>query len=137
MQHIIDKLESWSRKQPELKASAVIGSYASGKARPDSDLDLVLITSAPKKYLESTEWLSEFGATSSLELEDWGLVQSWRAVFDDGSEVEFCITTEEWCSNEQINDGTGRVISNGVRIIHDPDQILENLVSMVKITYLP
>ncbi|MBX9669391.1 MAG: nucleotidyltransferase domain-containing protein [Candidatus Obscuribacterales bacterium] len=137
MQHVIDKLDDWCQSQPELKALAIIGSYGSGKARPDSDLDLLIVTVSPDKYLGNTEWISAFGTPDSLDLEDYKLVQSWRVIFADGSEVEFCITTEEWCSDEQIKDGTGRIVSNGILIVYDPDKILESLVERVRVAYVP
>ena len=129
---LIKKLERWSANQPDIRAVAIVGSHARGTARPDSDLDIVMICADPNKYLENKDWLSEFGQVQSVKQEDWGLVQSRRVFYAGGMEVEFGITTEQWCSPEEIELGTGGVINDGAKIIFDPCALLANLIAAVK-----
>lgn len=129
---LVKKLERWSANQPDIRAVAVVGSYARGTARPDSDLDIVMICADPNKYLENNDWLSEFGQVQGVKQEDWGLVQSRRVFYAGGMEIEFGITTEQWCSPEEIELGTGRVINDGAKIIFDPYSLLATLIVAVK-----
>lgn len=131
---LIKKLEQWSAKEQDIRAVAIVGSHARGTARPDSDLDIVMICANPNRYLETKHWLSEFGQVLSAQQEDWGLVQSWRVFYAGGVEVEFGITTEQWCTREEIKLGTGRVISDGAKIIFDPQSLLANLIAAVNQT---
>ena len=124
----ISSLERWSAGEPGIQAIALVGSHARGAARADSDIDIIIICSDPSHYLDSTNWLSAFGEIRSAEREDWGLVQSWRVFYLDGTEVEFGITSEQWCSEAEISSGTGRVIGDGVKIVFDPKFLLANLI---------
>lgn len=127
----ISRLEHWSAGEPGINAIALVGSHARGAARTDSDIDVIIICTDPSQYLESPKWLSAFGEIKNAEREDWGLVQSWRVFYLDGTEVEFGITTEQWCSKAEINSGTGRVIGDGAKIIFDPHLLLEKLIVAV------
>jgi predicted nucleotidyltransferase len=128
---LTSNLKRWAAAAPGIVAIAVVGSHARGTARVGSDVDIVIICTDPKKYLESIGWLSEFGGVEKTEREDWGLVQSWRVFYQSGIEVEFCITTEEWCSHEAIDSGTGRVIKGGAKIVFDPRSLLSDLILAV------
>jgi uncharacterized protein len=127
----ISRLELWSAGEPGIRAIALVGSHARGAARADSDIDIIIICTDPSHYLESGDWLSAFGQIRNAEREDWGLVQSWRVFYLDGTEVEFGITTERWCSEVEISSGTGRVISDGAKIVFDPNDLLANLIVVV------
>ena len=55
MDHIRDFLHGfvrWASAQLDVQAIALVGSYARGEARDDSDIDLVLLTDQPQNYLE-------------------------------------------------------------------------------------
>ncbi|MEM6429058.1 MAG: nucleotidyltransferase domain-containing protein [Deinococcota bacterium] len=51
MSHQVDalltKITTWAQEQPNVVALALVGSYANGTARPDSDVDLVLVCEQP------------------------------------------------------------------------------------------
>jgi hypothetical protein len=128
----VDKLKTWCQQQADIEAVGIVGSWARGTARPESDIDVMLITSNPSKYLSSWQWLSEFGVTHKIQPEDWGLVQSLRTFYKDAREVEFCITTEQWASPAEIDSGTAHVVRDGMRIVFDPNGLLANLMAVVK-----
>ena len=127
----ISKLARWSAGEKDIRAVALVGSQARGTAAFDSDIDLVIICPDPSRYLESKDWLSHFGRIKSAEREDWGLVRSWRVFYWDGNEVEFGLTTEQWCSESEFNSGTGRVISDGAKIVFDPHSLLADLIAAI------
>ena len=109
----------WAASQPELLGVALVGSCARGTEREDSDIDLVIITRNPTWWLETDEWLERFGGVKTVDLEDYGLVQSRRVRYENGIEVEFGITTDEWLNTAPIDEGSRRVMSDGHRILDD------------------
>lgn len=128
----VTKLENWSAKQKEVKGAAIVGSWARGSARPDSDIDVILITTRPDDLLNKQEWLGEFGTAEKIEREDWGLVQSLRVFYADKQEIEFGITTEQWTSQEEIKHGTGEIILDGIVVVYDPHKLLEKVIDLTK-----
>ena len=95
--------------------------------KPDSDLDLMLITTLPEKYLETTDWITCFGTIREVKSEDWGMVQTLRVFYRDGPEIEFNITTKEWVKTDPVDDGTKQVVRDGLVIVYDPQDLLKKL----------
>ena len=52
----------WAEGQPAVAGVAVVGSWARDAARMSSDVDLVVLTDAPSRYLENDDWLAAFDA---------------------------------------------------------------------------
>ena len=62
-EYIRDFLEAfvnWASAHEDVQAIALVGSYARGEARDDSDIDLVLLTDQSQKYLEELKWIERF-----------------------------------------------------------------------------
>lgn len=104
--------------QPDLIALALAGSHARGAATPESDVDLVLITEQPTKYLEDHSWTGKLGIVRDLMLEDYGKVTSLRVFYDNGLEVEFGITEKKWIA-QPLDPGTRKVFEDGILILID------------------
>jgi predicted nucleotidyltransferase len=115
----ISSVTNWAASQPDLLGVALVGSCARGTERVDSDIDLVLITKDSIWWLESDEWLKRFGNFMTVDLEDYGSVQSRRVRYENGVEVEFAITTDRWLKTAPIDEGSRRVMSDGHRILDD------------------
>lgn len=120
LESFISQLSAWARKQPDIHGVLLVGSHARREARADSDIDLVILTNTPGKYLDTISFAEDFGAIERTVNEDWGKVTAVRTWYGDGMEVEFGITTPEWAALP-LDPGTQRVISDGVRIIFDRD----------------
>jgi predicted nucleotidyltransferase len=71
-----EKLRLWSSEQPEIQATAIIGSWARGTARADSDIDIIVIAQEPAILLDNNIWLERFGKIDEFVREDWGLVHA-------------------------------------------------------------
>src|ERR1051326_1251468 len=115
----ISNVIEWAASQPEVLGVALVGSCARGTEREDSDIDFVLITKNPTRWLAEEEWLERFGSVRTVNLEDYGLLQSRRVRYQSGMEVEFGITTDEWLHTTPIDEGSRRVMSDGHRILDD------------------
>lgn len=89
--HIRDFLNAfvhWASLQEDVQAIALVGSYA----REDSDIDLVILTNQPRKYLDKLNWIENFGALLKSQIEDYGKLTSIRVWYQNGQEVEYGIT---------------------------------------------
>lgn len=128
----MEKIESWCASDVGILGVLLVGSYARGEAKADSDIDLVIICDVPQKYCADPDWIRQtFGESKIGNLEDWGLVKSWRAHFRNGLEVEFGITSTRWCSEPEIPLGTGKVVSDGAQIVFERNRLLTELVNAV------
>jgi predicted nucleotidyltransferase len=115
---LLDAVGAWAAGRSDVSAVVLVGSRARGQAKPDSDVDLVVLTSAPEPYLEDHSWIELFGEVDRSELEDWGRVQSVRVFYRDGLEVEFGIATPDW-AEEPLDEGTRRVLDAGFVVVFD------------------
>ena len=117
------KVARWAAAQPDVLALALVGSYAKGYATEDSDIDLVLISRNPGRFLEDGDWITQFGKIEKCQLEYYGLVTSLRIWFAEGYEIEFGVTGERWVA-DPLDSGTSKVIQDGMRILFERDNIL-------------
>ena len=120
--------ESLGHQNEDIKSIILVGSYARGQARADSDIDLVIITTEPDSYINDTAFIKSFGRVLKQEKEYWGRVTSIRAWYDNGLEVEFGVTTPIWCS-KPLDAGTLRTLTDGYKVIFDrAGYFSENLI---------
>lgn len=119
----LKQINAWSESQSNIIAIALVGSYARGEATESSDVDLVIITSSPEAMINNPAWIENFGRPYKIEYEDWGKVQSIRAHYPEGLEVEFGITDMNWLA-QPIDEGTASVIKDGIRIVYDREGYL-------------
>jgi hypothetical protein len=86
-----ERIVSWARRQPDLRALVQIGSRVQPDAQVDewSDWDYQLITTHPRRYLERS-WLDEIAPCWSSHVEITArAVKKVSAVFAPGWEVDF------------------------------------------------
>ncbi len=126
IQDFLDQVVVWAGSQPDLQAVALVGSYARGAARDDSDIDLVLLCDEPGRYLEDTGWVEQFGAAAHQQVEDYGKVTSLRVRYEDGREVEFGLAQPDWAA-APLDEGTRRVIIDGIQVLMDRRACLSQL----------
>jgi len=101
-----------------------VGSHARGDARPDSDLDLIILADDPINYIADPSWARRFGSIERHRIEDWGKVTSLRVWYEGGPEVEFGFSTLDWANNP-LDVGTRKVIDDGMVSLYDPQGLLE------------
>ena len=114
---------TWASRQPDIQGIAVVGSYARGAARDDSDIDLVILTDQPHHYLDEVQWIDRFGVVEKYQTEDYGKLISIRVWYKNGPEVEYGITTPDWAALP-LDAGTQRVISDGLMVLFERGNVL-------------
>jgi uncharacterized protein len=126
VEHIRDFIASficWASTQPDIQAVALVGSYARNMATESSDIDLVLLTTHPNRYLENTDWLETFGSMETQQMEVYGKLTSLRVRYVSGHEVEYGLTTPDWVA-QPLDAGTERVIQDGMKVLFERDALL-------------
>lgn len=113
----LTRLLQWARQRPDIAVIALVGSHARGQARPDSDIDLLLLVENPQVLLEDTAWVRAMGRPLRQEVEDWGKVTSLRVWYADGREVEYGLTGLDWGS-DPADEGDQRVMADGIKVLY-------------------
>ena len=128
----ISRFTQWAQQRPDITAAALVGSLARGTARPDSDVDLVVVADDPASYLADTAWTRAFGSVERMNREGWGAVQSLRVFYANGLEVEFGFASFQWASTRPVDEESARVIRDGAMILVDKQLRLAQLASSVE-----
>ena len=123
IQEFLDAFVAWASDQPDVQAIALVGSYARGAARDDSDVDLVILTDQPLIYLADPTWIERFGAVEKHQTEDYGKLTSLRVWYQNGVEVEYGLTTPDWAALP-LDAGTQEVIRGGIVILFERENLL-------------
>lgn len=115
------------RRPAHVVGLLVVGSCARNTPRPDSDIDLILLTSDAAKYTNNT-WSDELAIGELTRVQSWGPITERRFRTRTGLEVEINIGLPEWANTDPIDPGTHRVVADGARTLHDPSGVLAALL---------
>ncbi len=127
---LLEAVVGWAREDPAVRGVALVGSHAREAARPESDVDLVVLARRPEELVRDPAWVARFGEVGSIAEEDWGRVTSLRVFYRDGPEVEFGLTDPGW-ADAPPDEGTRRVVMDGLRLLYDPDGCYARLLLAV------
>src|SRR6266508_1177474 len=108
----LDDFIAWASAQEDMQAIGLVGSHARGEVRDDSDIDLMLLTDQPQKYLEELIWIELFGVVEKHQSEDYGKLTSIRVWYQSGYELEYGITTSGWAA-APLDAGTQELLRGG------------------------
>lgn len=121
-----DELIVWAEGHNDIEGLGVVGSYARGEQREESDIDVMVFCANPDNFVSDHAWLGLFGKTKEVAVEDWGGVQTVRAGFESGMEIEFNFGRLAW-ADVPVDPGTTEVVTNGFDVLYDPNGRLTNL----------
>ena len=92
--------------QPKIRAVALVGSHARGDARPDSDIDLVLLMTDHRGFRAHTAWIEQIDLQAvnihpqKWQDEDYGVAWSRRIWLDGYSQqVELTFASLSWANS--------------------------------------
>ena len=125
----VEKFLLWASAEPEILAVALVGSHARGTATENSDIDLIILAASDMPYLQDHAWLSLFGDVDYTKKEQWGRVDTVRAVYKSGVEVEFNFASPSW-AEVPVDPGTRRVVEHGFKTLFDPQHIFDALLGI-------
>jgi hypothetical protein len=135
---ILQVVLAWATAEPKIRAVALVGSRAHGSARPDSDIDLMLLANDPDTFRADTMWLVDIDwhaigiRPRKWQDEEYGAAWSRRVWLTNRSvQVELTFASLTWANTDPLDEGTRRVISGGCRILHDPDALLARLYKAI------
>lgn len=123
---VIDFIEDfmrWSKRRRDIRAVALVGSYAREAATMSSDVDLVIITENPDEYLSNADWTKVFGKAITKEIEEYGKLTSLRVWYENGLEIEYGFTTPDWAMIPP-DEVTRQIIDNGLRVLFEKEVLL-------------
>ena len=127
----LDEVKAWAAAQPDVVGVALVGSHARGAATPESDVDVMILTTNVGRHFQSEAWASLFGQVESAAVEHWGVVRTLRCFYEGGLELEFNFASPGW-ADVPVASGTRRVVSDGMQILLDPRGILESVQREVR-----
>jgi predicted nucleotidyltransferase len=127
VQEIVERITRWAAKRQDIAGLLLVGSYARNAAHPDSDVDIVLLTTDQAQYFNNT-WANVLALGEHIRTQAWGPITERRYAMASGLEVEIGIGSPEWARTNPVDPGTRRVVTDGARPLHDPAGILASLV---------
>jgi hypothetical protein len=134
---VVSAVSSWAIKRGDIRAMALVGSWARGNQGQVSDIDLLLLSDRAHEYRHSQEWLTEidFQGTgyrlNSSESANYGVAWSRHMHLLPAAEVELTFAEYCWAQTEPVDGGTRSVVKDAFQIIFDKDGILSKLVAAV------
>lgn len=121
-----DKLKEYAGNTPDIESAIIVGSYARGTNKEDSDLDVIIITSDKQEMIGNQDFVREFGEVYKKQMEYYGACTSVRVWYKDGREVEFGIVEPSWIS-KPLDAGTYKVLCDGYKVLIDKKGYFDSL----------
>ena len=123
---LLATLRDWAEVRPDVVAVGLVGSWAHGDARMDSDVDLMLVTEDRCPYLGTDAWVRELGGVRLVETRRWGPMTERRFVMPSGLEVEVGVGLPSWL--DPADEGVRQTVEDGVSVVYDPKGLLAGLL---------
>ncbi|WP_310603895.1 nucleotidyltransferase domain-containing protein [Anaerosporobacter sp.] len=125
MRDIINMITEWGTNDSQIEAIVLVGSFARQANKPDSDIDVCIITEFKEELLYKISFIHHLGNVKNFVIEYWGACTSIRVWFEEGEEVEFGLVEPSWYSTP-LDQGTHKVLNDGYQILVDKQGILSN-----------
>jgi|SRR5579872_4443726 len=127
----LNKFAIWCCMHADIVGCYLVGSWTTGLHKATSDIDLVVITTSPAKYIKDDKWIYDFGKVSKVSVEDWGNLKSKRVFYKNDMEVEFGFTNLDWIELGQSE--SKKVLSHGYKILNDKRGYLKEFIDELNI----
>lgn len=143
VEELLQKLVGWAEIQPDIVAVLNQGSRARTDHPGDqwADLDLIIFTTNKKKYLDTSDWLENFGKVIITHLEKTAVGDELerRVIFQGGVDVDFSIISKEHLA-ENVDHPSPQdldMIRRGVRVLFDRTGTIKASLAKLSSTAVP
>ena len=126
MAEVVACVVRWALDRPAVRAVALAGSWARGRPRAATDVDLVVL--ADDEPLDVAD--AQPADAVDLGSRRWGPLHERRFRLTSGLEVDMGLAPLSWAA-VPVDDGTALVVGDGFRVLWDPDGLLTRLVGAV------
>ena len=124
--NFLARVKRWAEETAHVEVLLVVGSHARGTERPDSDLDLVLVTTKRDELVADQTFPETFSRVLRRQTEYYGACTSVRVWYEGGPEMEFGLVEPSWLALP-LDEGTRRVLADGHRVLVDKKRHFESL----------
>jgi predicted nucleotidyltransferase len=121
VERVLAAFAAWAPARADVVAVGLVGSWARGTARMDSDVDVVVVSSGPDERAAAAGWPGQLRAAAEVRRRRWGVLLETRLETAGGLEVEIGVVPVEWTAVDPVDAGTARVVRDGLRILYDPE----------------
>lgn len=133
---ILRTVVEWARQREDVRGAALVGSHVRNQAHPGSDIDLVLLVQNPEGFrnaasLATIDWSGAGVRPTKSADEEYGVMWCRRIWLEPDFELEVAFAPLSWADVSPIDKGTERVVSDGCRVLYDPDGLLKRLMLAV------
>lgn len=118
----------WAKSAAGVRGVLLVGSWARGAARADSDIDFVILADDPASFRDES-WLTELGVeVLGFRDQDYGALWSRHLRVLGCPEIEASFAALSWAKTDPIDPGTRDVVQDGCEIVYDADGLLVTLL---------
>jgi hypothetical protein len=121
------RMVAWAAREADVVALALVGSQARGEARPDSDVDVIVLTTERPARLARRRWLTRLGGVRRVREKLFDAITSLVVDFDRGPQVELGLGEPSWAALARTDPATLRVVRAGFVPWYDPGGLLEGV----------
>lgn len=126
LENFLKEIKDWAEKTPYIEAVLLVGSMAKGRAKKNSDIDLVIISTKKDYMVKNQDFIKNFGKLRKKQTEYYGACTSIRSFYKDKKEVEFGLVAPSWIK-KPLDQGTREVLRDGYRVIFDKKGYFKDL----------
>ena len=132
VQRLILDVTDWARREDDVGALALVGSYARKSARMASDVDLVIVSAHFEQLAEDLSWFARLRPGSKLiHLQAWGPLLERRFRLRSGLHVELGLVSPAW-TELPLDPGTRRVLNGGHVVLFDRHRLLSRAAKALR-----
>ena len=126
-----DRVLARAEADQGIAAVAMVGSYARGTPSIASDVDFVVIVDDPARYVADPSAFSDPPLGEHIATRHWGHLTELRHRTPQGLEVDLGVVGPAWANTDPVDDGTARVVRDGIEVLYDPAGVLAAVVAAV------